>query len=331
MTENIHNICVLGGGSWGCALASALAYNAPDHPVKLWLRDQKMMLSINQEHQNPNYLPDIALAPNLIAFNHAADALDRASLVIVLLPLQSIRSILPDIAPFIPQDAVIIMGSKGIEQHRHLLAHQIIKEILPDHQVMALSGPSFAREVALKLPTALVLASQTPDYENCKTLAQALSSERLRLYASNDLLGVELSAALKNVYAIAAGLCIGAGFGENARASILCRALVELERMIVAAGGKQETLYGLAGLGDLLLTATSLTSRNTKFGYELGRGAQIPAKNSNKALVEGKYTASEAKLFAKRLGVDTPILDAIAAILAGDISIAQAANILMIR
>lgn len=322
-------ITVIGGGSWGCALASLFASQFPKGKVRLWLRDLSVANSINENHQNPKYLPNIPLSDKLLAIMDPKAALKDANIILFILPLQQLRSGIIPLLPFIEPDAIIINGAKGIEQSSLLLPHQILDKLCPNHPQMALVGPSFAKEVALGKPTALVLASHEKDRQERKIAFDALSCPTLRLYESDDLIGVELCAALKNVFAIAAGLTLGAGLGENARAALLARSLHELQKLVIKSGGKIETIYGLAGIGDLMLTANSNSSRNTKFGFDL---AQNQGNNSEKStLHEGVFTAEAALAMAMQAKVEMPIIEAVASVLKGDLSIEQAAKLLMQR
>ncbi len=324
----LEKIAIIGGGAWGSAIATMVAATHPERPVSLWMRDEQLVEHINSTHYNTPYLGEIALAKNLIA-TYQADQLADADLIFVIVPVQHIKAVMAQFAPILRPDVTLICGSKGIMRDSLDLPHQILHKLMPNAQIFTLSGPSFAKEVASGLPTALVLAGNEQQRTHRQQLIKHLASDRLRLYESDDLYGVELCAALKNVYAIAAGLCIGAGFGENARAALLARCLHEQAQLVKKCGGLAETIYGLAGLGDLMLTANSLTSRNTRYGYELAQSQHKP--KGEQPLQEGRWTAAVAAKLARKHGVDTPIVDAVTQIIEEGADLKTIAKALMTR
>ena len=317
---------IIGGGAWGTALANRIAGRLPAQRIRLWLRDKEMERAINQHHQNPNYLGDIALHKNVVAYCDGKEALAQARYIFIIVPFQSLRNILQSLKGFIATDATLIIGSKGIERDTLLLGHDILQILFPANPLMAISGPSFAKEVAIGLPTTLTLASDEHHANHRDGLVKQLSGRNLRLYASDDVAGVELLGALKNVYCIAAGMTQGARLGENARASLLCRALVEMERMLDKIGDKA-SLMTPAGIGDFMLSALSPTSRNTQYGMMLAEEHTSQAEQ----LYEGRFTTKAAYDLARKLAVDTPILDAVLDIIEGRLSVEQAATRLMER
>ena len=317
---------IIGGGAWGTALANRIAGRFPEKRIRLWLRDKEMERAINQRHQNPNYLGDIALHKNVLAYCDGKEGLQQSRYIFIIVPFQSLREIMQSLKGFIATDATLIIGSKGIERDTLLLGHDILHRLFPANPLMAISGPSFAKEVAIGLPTALTLASDAHHTDNRDALVKQLSGSNLRLYASDDVAGVELLGALKNVYCIAAGMTQGARLGENARASLLCRALVEMERMLDKIGDKA-SLMTPAGIGDFMLSALSPTSRNTQYGMMLAKEHTCQAGQ----LYEGHFTTKAAHDLARKLAVDTPILDAVLDIIEGRLSVEQAATRLMER
>lgn len=299
-------ISVLGAGAWGTALAISLA---PRHQVTLWARDAQQIDAMQQARSNQRYLPDLSFPA---ALNLTADldrALHDAELLIVAVPVSSLRGMLQRIASA-PAVRPVIWLCKGFEAQTSQLPHQIVAETLPAAFPRAvLSGPSFAQEVARGLPTALTLASE--DIGFAQRMAQALHHSRLRIYSSADVVGVEVGGAVKNVLAIAAGISDGLQLGFNARAALLTRGLAEMTRLGLRLGGKAETLGGLSGAGDLILTCTGDLSRNRQVGMLLAQQRALPNILSELGHVaEGVYTAREVHQIAQRLGVEMPICEA---------------------
>ena len=297
----------MGAGAWGSALAISLA---PRHQVSLWARDAQQIALMQASRSNQRYLPDM-LFPPLLRLSADIDAvLADAELLIVAVPVSSLRGILQRIALSTAVVPVIWL-CKGFEAQSSQLPHQIAAETLPDVFPRAvLSGPSFAQEVARGLPTALTLASS--DMECAQRISQLLHHSRLRVYSSADVIGVEVGGAIKNVLAIAAGICDGLHLGYNARAALLTRGLAEMTRLGLRLGGKAETLGGLSGVGDLILTCTGDLSRNRQVGMLLAQQHALPEILSALGHVaEGVYTAREVHQISQRLGVEMPICDAV--------------------
>jgi glycerol-3-phosphate dehydrogenase (NAD(P)+) len=315
-------ICVLGGGAWGTALA--LAMLRAGHRVRLWAREEKTVVAINR-CENPLYLPGITLDPGIEATADMAAALADADCVLAVTPAQSLRIVLKAARPFMPKGAPLVLCAKGIERETGALLSAIAGDLLPDNPIAALSGPSFASDVAKGLPTAVVVAAH--DEALASALAARFSAENLRCYSSDDLVGVEIGGALKNVFAIAAGAVTGAGLGASAQAAMVTRGFVELRRIGAAFGARPETLMGLSGLGDLLLTCSSTQSRNFAYGLALGRGENL----AGRPLAEGVPTAGIAAHIAAERGIDAPIIFAVAAILDGTLTISEAVSALMTR
>ncbi|MCO4317418.1 NAD(P)-dependent glycerol-3-phosphate dehydrogenase [Phyllobacterium sp. 21LDTY02-6] len=316
-------IAVLGGGAWGTALATMCARHGND--VTLYLRDPLVAEEINRSHRNGAYLPGIDLHPGLAASTDAAEAVKRADLILCVIPAQSLAQALESLGAVIPADRPLVICAKGIERSTGRLMSQLAGDILPDHQLGALSGPSFATDLARGLPTAVTVAAEDGDLAD--RIAATLSGPTFRCYSTDDLIGVEIGGALKNVLAIAAGAAIGRGFGASAQAALITRGFVELRRLAGAFGARPETIMGLSGLGDLMLTCSTPQSRNYSYGIALGRGEDLTAR----PLAEGVATAEIAVKLAAARGIETPILSAVANILAGSVTIDQAMEALLSR
>lgn len=320
-------LSVLGAGAWGTALAASWA---PHHEVTLWARDAAAVDAMRAARVNARYLPDCPLPANLAFSANLEDALAGAGLIVVAVPSGALRPTLTALArrPALPP---LIWVSKGFEPGSRKLPHQLIAELLPGHHETAvLSGPSFAQEVAHGCPTALTLASH--DTALARRLAEVLSNHRLRIYAHDDVIGVELGGALKNVIAIAAGICDGLQLGHNARAALITRGLAEMTRLGVKLGGHFETFMGLSGLGDLILTTTGDLSRNRQVGLRLARGQTLDAILAELGHVaEGVTTAPEVNKLAAEIGVDMPITRAVCRMLFEGLPAAQAVDTLLNR
>jgi len=316
------SVSVLGGGAWGTALAVQMA--RAGHPVRLWARDTTTAAEIGAG-ENRRYLPGIRFAPEIMATTEIGAALDGTDCVLAAVPAQTLRGVLAAASDGVPGGVPLVLCAKGIEAATGMLLSEIAAEALPDSPVAALSGPSFAIDVARGLPTAVVTAARGP--ELAAELARRFSTDRFRCYSSGDLTGVELGGALKNVFAIAAGAVVGAGLGASAEAAMVTRGFAELRRIGQAFGALPETLMGLSGLGDLMLTCSSAQSRNFAYGLAVGRGESL----TSLPLAEGVATAAIAARVAGERGLDAPIIAAVAAILDGSMSIADAVEALMSR
>jgi glycerol-3-phosphate dehydrogenase (NAD(P)+) len=320
-------LSVLGAGAWGTALAASWA---PHHDVILWGRNPAELDAMRTGRVNARYLPGCPLADTL-QFNPDFDAaVDAAELLVIAVPTSGLR---PTLAALATRTALppLVWVCKGFEPGGRKLPHQLIAELLPAHtQTGVLSGPSFAQEVAQGYPTALTLASH--DSVLAQHLAEILSGQRLRIYAHDDVVGVEVGGALKNVMAIAAGICDGLKLGHNARAALITRGLAEMTRLGVQLGGRFETFMGLSGLGDLILTTTGDLSRNRQVGLRLARGQALDAILAELGHVaEGVTTAPEVAALAGELGVDMPITRAVCQVLFDGLPAAQAVDALLNR
>ena len=321
-------ICVAGGGSWGTALAHLLAANGYD--TCLWLRDTAVAECVNKRHENPRYLPGFALHPGLRATTDPS-VLGR-DFVVLAVPCQQLRGWLAANANHFCSNAVLVNAAKGIETANLVtcaeIAQQALAHLSPRYAV--LSGPSFAADVLRGLPTAVVLASA--DEALGHTLRQIFSSASFRCYSSTDVMGVEMGGALKNVMAIAAGVCDGLGLGHNSRAALITRGLAEMSRLGVARGAQPHTFMGLSGLGDLTLTCTGDLSRNRQVGLRLGRGERLDQITASLGMVaEGVKTTAAIHDLARQLHVDAPLTDAVYSILYGGCDPHEALHNLMAR
>ena len=308
-----HTITVLGAGAWGSALAILLARNG--HWVWLWDCDRARMLALAEHRTDPRYLAGVSLPDNIMVTADRDAALAATPEVLVAVPSHAFRVTLEACAAHRPANLRLTWATKGLEPDTQLLFHAVADEILGvDTPTAVLSGPTFAYEVVAGLPTAVTIASRFPDY--AQWLAECLRNASFRPYTSDDVLGVQIGGAVKNVMAIAAGISDGLGFGANARAALITRGLAEILRLGEALGGRRETFMGLAGLGDLVLTCTDDLSRNRRFGLAIGRGESVhSARASIDQVVEGFTTVREVVTLAQRLGVEMPITHQVHAIL----------------
>ncbi|MCZ4291964.1 NAD(P)H-dependent glycerol-3-phosphate dehydrogenase [Hoeflea alexandrii] len=319
----MSRLCILGSGAWGTALAAAFVKQG--HDVRIWGRNAGTCDEISRQHTNRTYLGDAGLPDTLSATTDMADALDNTDIVLFVAPAQSTGEVAAQAAPHLPAGAVLIACAKGIDNRSGQTQGEVIAGQLPDHVVGVLSGPSFAADVVRGLPTALTLAM--PEQEMARSLAQDLSGDAIRLYASDDTLGVQIGGSLKNVMAIAVGICRGGGMGASAEAALITRGYAELVRLGVAMGARAETLMGLSGLGDLVLTCSSEMSRNFSYGIAVGRGQDV----SGLKLAEGVHTVSIANEIAARHKISCPVMQTAGLVLAGQMSAEEARAALMSR
>ena len=319
---------VIGAGAWGTALADLLARNG--HAVTLWAYESDVAASILRQHENPRFLAGVHIAPTVRATTDLANAVEGASLVCVATPSHLLRGILRRAAPHLAPSAPVCVASKGIEPDTLALMSDVVTEEAAGHPVVALSGPSFAAEVAARQPTAIVAAS---DDDDASVLVQeTLSNTHFRVYTHDDIIGVELGGSLKNVMAVAAGIVDGLGLGHNSRAALITRGLAEMTRLGVALGAKPATFAGLAGLGDLVLTCTGSLSRNRTVGVAVGRGATLAEALAGKeSVAEGVTTTRSAHALAAREGVEMPIVATVHRILFDGYPARLAINELMTR
>ncbi|MBO6902974.1 MAG: NAD(P)-dependent glycerol-3-phosphate dehydrogenase [Rhizobiaceae bacterium] len=319
----MNRITVLGGGAWGTALAVTLVRAGRE--VTLWARDAETVEHLNGSAANPRYLPGIKLDPTPAATDDLPAALSGADCLLSVVPAQTTRALFSEFGNRLAKQIPVVLCAKGIERSTGKLMSELAAELLPQNPAAALSGPSFATDVAKGLPTAVTVAAHNA--ELAASLAAAFSSDHFRCYSSADLTGVEIGGALKNVLAIAAGAVSGAGLGASAEAAMVTRGFVELRRIGAAYGAKPETLMGLSGLGDLILSCGSAQSRNFAYGQALGRGEEL----AGQPLAEGVATAAIAAEIAASRGIEAPIVAAVDAVLKGRISIADAVAALLSR
>ena len=318
------SVAIIGGGSWGTALAIHAARSGAG--VRLWAREREVVEAIRTRRRSPWYLADIDVPPVVEPTTDQGEALQGATLVIVAVPSEFVATALKAFPP-IPTDVPIVSATKGLDPERHLRMSEVIVERFPDARVAVLSGPTFAREVALGRPTAAVIASR--DDTLAALLQRRLGAREFRLYANRDVVGVETGGALKNVMAIATGIADGLGLGENARAALITRGLAEMTRLAVALGAVSGTL---AGLGDLVLTCTGSLSRNRQLGMALAKGESASAvERKTRMIAEGARTATSALALARRYSVSLPICHEVGAVLFEGKSPAEALTSLLER
>ena len=324
-----ERIAILGAGSWGTALAVHLRRTG--HDVRLWARDETLVEGIRSHRINPQYLSEITVPDGVVASSDGPAVLDGARTVVVAVPSHVVRSTVASLRDWIPRDAVLVSAAKGLETSSLSRMSQVIADEMPvGMPVVVLSGPSFALEVARGLPTALLAAST--DASAAAYIQECFRGPSLRLYGSDDVAGVEIGGALKNVIAIAAGVVEGLGLGHNSMAALITRGLAEISRLASAEGGRRETLSGLSGLGDLVLTCTGDLSRNRYVGIELGKGRKLDDVLAGMRMVaEGVRTTGAAIALGTRHGIELPIASEMSAVLEGRRSAIEAVELLMGR
>ena len=331
MRAVVQHVAVIGAGAWGTALARHLAEKQV--PVCLWAHEPEVVQAIRLRRENAVYLPGVLLPPALSATNVLADAITGADCLIFAVPSHVARPVLSRIATLLPQPVPFVSATKGIEEETLALVTQVMQAVLPAHMhksLLVLSGPSFASEVSRGKPTALCLAGR--DAGMVKSIQSLFMTPNFRVYADDDLIGVQLGGALKNVMALAAGVVDGLELGHNARAALMTRGLAEMIRLGVAMGADPRTFYGLSGVGDLILTCTGPLSRNHSVGVRLGKGERLEGiLASMQAVAEGVRTAKAALGLALRCGVDMPIVQEVNAVLFADKPCRQAVGDLMER
>ncbi len=320
-------ISVIGAGSWGTTLACLLVEKGYD--VSLWVHEQDVADEINDIGKNSIYLPDVPLPAGLKATHKLPEAVGKARYVLNVVPTQFMRPVFREAAIHLTQDAILITASKGIEQGTLLTGYSILKE-LTGREIAVLSGPSFAKEVIRKLPTAVTLATKNAD--TGLLLQEIFNTNYFRVYTHGDITGVELGGALKNVIAIASGISDGLGLGHDARAALITRGLAEMARLGAALGADERTFSGLSGLGDLVLTCTGPLSRNYSVGVKLGQGAKLKEiLASTRSIAEGVATSMSAFELSKKYGVEMPIVEQVYKVIHKDKNPADAVRKLMNR
>jgi glycerol-3-phosphate dehydrogenase (NAD(P)+) len=313
----VSRVAILGGGSWGTGLAVVLSNSRRKHETRLWMRDSSLAQSIEQDSENRKYLPGVSVPTGVQPSTKLEEVLHGAQIVVGAVPSAHTRGIFALALPHFPRDAVFVSATKGLEPATHLRMSEVISQVINARfvpRVAVLSGPSFAAEAAQGQPTAVVLASQ--DAALGAFLQEEFSGPTFRLYTNDDVVGVELAGAMKNVMAIAAGACQGLDLGTNSLAALITRGLAEMTRLAVALGGKPETLSGLAGMGDLILTCYGAQSRNRRVGFELGRGRSLAEILAGMTMVaEGVGTTAALLALARENRIELPITQQVHSIL----------------
>lgn len=323
----LQTLGIIGGGAWGTALATVAQRAGRD--VLLWAREPETVEAINSTHRNAVFLPDVPLDPAIEATSEFGEVATCDALLLVT-PAQHLRDIAASLRPYLHEGQPLVLCSKGIEQTTGRLMSQIVSDMLPGATIAVLSGPSFASEVARGLPTAVTLA--TDDEALGRQLSHVLSSQLFRCYWTNDVVGAEIGGAVKNVYAIAAGIVVGKELGKSAQAGLITRSFAEMARFGVALGAALETLIGLSGLGDLVLTCGSEQSRNMSLGVALGRGATAAEVLSERlSVTEGVATAAAMVEIARARGIELPIAEAVHAVVTGKTTVDAAIGALLSR
>ena len=321
-------LAVLGAGSWGTALAALAARNGV--PTRLWGRDAHALAAMAATHRNARYLPDLELPAELTYESDLARALRGADVVLIVVPSHAFAAMLDEIAPLLEPDASITWATKGFEPGTGRFLHELVAEKLPGRPAAVVTGPSFAREVAAGLPSAVTVHSEDDAFAH--KVASLLHAPNLRAYSGSDVLGAELGGAMKNVLAVATGVADGMELGLNARAGLITRGMNEMLRLGVALGARPETLMGLSGLGDLVLTCTGDLSRNRRLGLALGRGKAIDeAVREIGQVVESVLTANEVVRLADKHGLELPISRGVHAVLHGEVTPVEGLKALMAR
>lgn len=327
----MKRIAVIGAGSWGTALG--VVAGRAGHEVTFWSRNSAVVSSINRERVNSIYLPDTAIPDGVIASEDISEVVSESELVVIATPSHATRAVLDSLPDALPKNVILVSATKGIEIESGKRISQLVAEVLGESraaQFVCLSGPSFAKEVVARHPTAIVAASTNA--QAAAAVQSAFSSETLRIYTNEDVVGTELGGSVKNVMAIAAGMVAGLGFGSNSIAALITRGLAEMSRLALAEGGRLETMMGLAGLGDLVLTCTGSLSRNRFVGQELGRGRELrEITEGMREVAEGVKTSRAVKQLADKVGVEMPIAAEVNGVLYEGKTVQEAAKALMSR
>lgn len=308
----MEKMCVIGAGSWGSALALSLHKNG--HKVYMWSRDVNQVTEINNTRENSRYLPGIKFPEDLIVSNDLEEVVRDSKIIVLGVPSQAIRSICKQIKPYINDKQILVDVAKGLERGTGLRLSQVAKEELPNNPYVTLSGPSHAEEVSRFMPTTLVSACE--DISIAEVVQDAFMSPTLRVYTNPDKVGVELGGALKNIIAFGAGMCDGLGYGDNTKAALMTRGITEIARLGVAMGADVNTFTGLSGIGDLIVTCTSMHSRNRRAGILMGQGKSLQETlDEVKMVVEGITATEVAYKVSRDLNIDMPITEAIYSVL----------------
>ncbi|MDQ0271090.1 NAD(P)H-dependent glycerol-3-phosphate dehydrogenase [Cytobacillus purgationiresistens] len=331
MKRNIENVAVIGAGSWGTALAMVLADNG--HHVRLWGHKAEQINEINDLHTNEKYLPDIKLPHNITGYSSLEEALTGIDTIVLAIPTKAIRDVLNQIADLRTEPLTIVHVSKGIEPDSLLRISEMIEQEMPAellHSVVVLSGPSHAEEVSLRHPTTVAVSSK--DMMTAERIQDLFINQNFRVYTNADIVGVEIGGALKNIIALAAGISDGLGYGDNAKAALITRGLAEISRLGVKMGASPLTFSGLAGIGDLIVTCTSVHSRNWRAGNMLGKGQNLQEVLDNMGMVvEGVRTTKAAHQLAEKYNVQMPITSVLYDVLFNNVNAKDGVDLLMAR
>ena len=324
----MSKIGIIGAGSWGIALAVNLTRNG--HEVTVWSIMEDEILSLKEHREHKDKLPGVALAESMVFTTDMNQAIQGMDMLVLAVPSIYTRSTAKMMAPYVVENQIIVCVAKGIESHTLMTIAQVVEEEIPKADVAVLSGPSHAEEVGIGLPTTLVAGAATR--ETAQKVQDTFMNETLRVYTSPDVQGIELGGSLKNVIALAAGMGDGVGYGDNGKAALITRGIAEISRLAVAMGAKTETLYGLTGMGDLIVTCQSLHSRNRKAGMLMGQGMTMEEATAEvKMVVEGIYSAQAALALGEKYGVDMPIIKAVNQVLFEGKQVKQAVTELTLR
>ncbi len=321
-------ICVLGAGSWGTALALVVAKNGYD--VSMWTKNEEHCEKINCTRENKGYLPGVFIPQNIKVTTSLEEAILDSSIIVLAVPSQAIRSICKQIKQYVNKKQILVDVAKGLEKGTGLRLSEVCKSELPDCKYVVLSGPSHAEEVSLGIPTTVVVASE--DIESAEKVQDIFMNPKFRVYTNPDVIGVELGGALKNIIAFGAGICDGLGYGDNAKAALMTRGIREISRLGVALGAKTSTFSGLSGIGDLIVTCTSMHSRNRRAGILIGQGKSLDETLKEVKMVVEGITATEVVYeLANRLNIEMPITSAIYSVLHSEANPDEVVDELMLR
>ncbi len=328
MTEQTPAIGVIGAGAWGTALAQSLAL--ANKKVTLWAREREVVDTINNTQVNDLYLPTVQLSEDIKASSNLSETIKNSDILLIVTPAQHVRKIFQALKGEDITDKPLVLCSKGIEIETGLLLSQVAEEELPEATIAILTGPTFASEIGNGLPSAMTLAAETKDL--ARSIRDSLTTRHLRIYATDDIIGTQIGGAVKNVIAIACGIIDGLGFGESARAALVTRGLVEMSRLASAMGAQKETLTGMCGMGDLMLTCNSMQSRNFSLGHALGSGQTLESILAQRnSVTEGIHTAKALITLAKKNAIEMPISEAVHICLSGQKSVNEVVDQMLER
>ncbi len=324
----MEKVCILGTGSWGSALGLTLAKKG--YEVSMWTLSEEQAIRVNETRENIDYLPGVLFPNNMVVTTSLEDAVVNSSIIVLAVPSQAIRSICNQIKSFVKDEQIIVDVAKGLERGTGLRLSEVVKEELPNNPYVTLSGPSHAEEVARDIPTTVVVAST--NIEVAQRVQDIFMSPKFRVYTNPDIVGVELGGALKNIIAFGAGICDGLGLGDNSKAALMTRGIREISRLGIAMGADASTFSGLSGIGDLIVTCTSMHSRNRRAGILIGQGKSVEETLEEvKMVVEGITATEVAYEVSKKLNVDMPITSAIYSILHSNLKPDEVVMDLMMR